>query len=270
MSGAQPATSLEHAPQRVSRLTVQEHDGIPILTINDRQTRNALTNELLAEMASELQRFDREGAPAAVITGGTQIFASGADLRFMLDVEPEVYAASPRGAAWRSLGQLELPLVAAVAGHALGGGCELALMCDLVIAGDSARFGQPEVGLGLIPGAGGTQRWARALGRFLASEVVLSGRVLDAFEARDAGLVAAVVPAERVIEAAVSTARRIARGAPVAVRAARAAVRATERVGLDIGLELERAGLLRALSTEDRREGIAAMLERRAPIFRGR
>lgn len=254
----------------IDTLRLHMHERIAVLTIDDPPTRNALTTELLDTLAQTLAALQADGCPAAVITGGTGMFASGADLRFMRDVAVEDYATSPRGDAWRALWKLDLPLVAAVAGHALGGGCELALLADIVVAADSARFGQPEVRLGLIPGAGGTQRWARAAGRFLAAEVVLAGRTLDAFEAREAGIVATVVPAERVVEAGVHAARRIAQAAPVAVRAARRAVRASEELGLQAALEVERAEMLRALATEDRREGIAAMLERRRPTFTGR
>lgn len=254
----------------MSPLQVTEHGPVAVVTIADPATRNALTNELLAELVEAFERFDRDGAAAAVLTGGTTMFASGADLRAMLSIEPADYAGSPRGEAWRRLNALELPLVAAVAGHALGGGCELALLADLIIAADTARFGQPEVRLGLIPGAGGTQRWARATGRFTAANVVLAGRTIDAFEARELGIVAAVVPAERVLDAALALASELARGAPVAVRAARAAVRAAEQTGLDDGLARERELFLRALATEDRREGISAFLEKRPPVFEGR
>jgi enoyl-CoA hydratase len=255
---------------REGPLQVREDGPIAVLTIADPATRNALTNELLAELADRLERLDRGGATAAVITGGSEMFVSGADLRAMLSIEPAQYAGSPRGEAWRRLNALELPLVAAVAGHALGGGCELAFLADLVVAADTARFGQPEVRLGLIPGAGGTQRWARAAGRFVAANVVLAGSTVDAFEARDLGLVASVVPAERVVPAAVALASELARAAPVAIRAARTAVRAAEQTGLDAGLAAEREQFLRALATDDRREGIAAFLEKRPPAFTGR
>jgi len=254
----------------VSELQVEARGAIALLTLAAPATRNALTNELLVALADELERLDQRGCRAAVITGGSEVFASGADLRVMLEIEPDEYRASPRGEAWRRLNRLALPLIAAVAGPALGGGCELAFLADMVVAADNARFGQPEVGLGLIPGAGGTQRWARAAGRFLAADVVLAGRTLDAFEARDLQLVTRVVPAERVVVAAVELAERVARGAPLAVRAARLAVRAAERMDLDAGLDLEREQLLAALATEDRREGISAFLEKRPPQFLGR
>ena len=171
--------------------------GVAIATIASPENRNALTTELLLDLITALEKLDADRTVSvAVLTGGTQLFASGADVRALLEVTPAEYARSPRADCWRRLNGLGLPLVAAVAGYALGGGCELALVADIVVAGDTAVFGQPEARLGLIPGAGGTQRWARVAGRHVAAEVVLAGRTVDAFEARDLGLVALVVPAE--------------------------------------------------------------------------
>jgi enoyl-CoA hydratase/carnithine racemase len=161
-------------------------------------------------------------------------------------------------------------MVAAVAGPALGGGAELALLADLVVAADTAVFGQPEVRLGILPGAGGTQRWARAAGRYVAAGLVLAARTVDAFEARDLGIVDRVVPAERVVAAAAAVAGQIAAHAPLALRAARGAVRRSEELPLSAALEHERAQLVALLSTEDHREGIDAFLEKRAPQFTGR
>lgn len=249
-----------------------EHRGtVAVVTLDDPRRRNALTAELLGALAGALESLDREReVAAAVITGGPSQFAAGADVRELLAATPSAYAASPRPACWDRLGAIGLPLVAGVAGPALGGGCELAFLADLVVAGDNARFGQPEVRLGLLPGAGGTQRWARAAGRFAAAEVVLAGRTLDAFEARDLGLVARVVPAERVVEEAVSLASDVAAGAPLALRAAKGAIRRAEQLPLAAALEHERAQLQVLLSTDDRAEGITALLEKRAPTFAGR
>lgn len=249
-----------------------EHCGsVAVVTLDDPARRNALTAQLLGALADALEALDRDTAvAAAVVTGGPALFAAGADVRELLELTPAAYADSPRPACWDRLGAIRLPLVAGVAGPALGGGCELALLADLVVAGDSARFGQPEVRLGLLPGAGGTQRWARAAGRFAAAEVVLAGRTLDAFEARDLGLVSRVVPAERVVEEAVALAQQIAAGAPLALRAAKGAVRRAEQLPLAAALEHERAQLQLLLSTDDRAEGITAFLEKRAPAFAGR
>jgi enoyl-CoA hydratase len=254
-----------------SPIVVQRHGAVGLVRFARPERRNALTTELLTSLAGALEELD--GDPevrAAVITGGPKIFASGADVRELRDARPVAYATSDRVACWGRLNAIELPLVAAVAGIALGGGCELALLCDLVVAGDDAVFGQPEVGLGLLPAAGGTQRWARAAGRYLAAEVVLAGRKLDAIEMRDAGLVATVVPSERVEAAGLALAAKIATGAPLALRASRASVRASEELPLSAALEAERARLLMLLSSEDLREGIDALLERRPARFEGR
>jgi enoyl-CoA hydratase len=234
------------------------------------ENRNALTTELLLDLTAALEELDADPSiSVAVLTGGTQLFASGADVRALLEVDPAEYARSPRADCWRRLNELGLPLVAAVSGVALGGGCELAFLADIVVASDTALFGQPEVRLGLIPGAGGTQRWGRVAGRHVAAEVVLAGRTVDAFEARDLGIVARVVPAERVVEAAAAVASRLATGAPLALRAARASIRAADELPLGAALEAERERLVAVLATEDRVEGITAFLEKRPPRFTG-
>jgi enoyl-CoA hydratase len=265
-------------PQTVSRkdgvtkgqVNVERRDRVAIVTIASPENRNALTTKLLLDLSAALEELDADRTiSVAVLTGGTQLFASGADVRALLEVDPAEYARSPRADCWRRLNGLGLPLVAAVAGVALGGGCELAFLADIVVASDTALFGQPEVRLGLIPGAGGTQRWARVAGRHVATDVVLTGRTVDAFEARDLGLVARVVPAERVVEAAAAVAARLAAGAPLALRAARASIRAADELPLATALEAERERLVAVLATEDRVEGITAFLEKRAPRFTG-
>jgi len=253
-----------------SAVTVERRERVAIVTIASPENRNALTTELLLDLVTALEKLDADRTiSVAVLTGGTQLFASGADVRALLEVTPAEYARSPRADCWRRLNGLGMPLVAAVAGYALGGGCELALLADILVAGDTAVFGQPEARLGLIPGAGGTQRWARVAGRHVAAEVVLAGRTVDAFEARDLGLVALVVPAERVVEAAAALAARIATGAPLALRAATASVRAAEELPLAAALEAERERLVEVLATDDRVEGITAFLEKRPPRFTG-
>ena len=255
----------------MSAVTIERAGPVAIATIAAPETRNALTTELLEELVVRLVELDADPAVRAVVlTGGTTLFASGANVRELRDIEPAAYAMSPRLDCWRRLNDLSTPMVAAVAGPALGGGAELALLADLVVAADTAVFGQPEVRLGILPGAGGTQRWARAAGRYVAAGLVLTARTVDAFEARDLGIVDRVVPAERVVAAAADVAGQIAAHAPLALRAARGAVRRSEELPLSAALEHERAQLVTLLSTEDHREGIDAFLEKRAPEFTGR
>ncbi|GAB3434810.1 enoyl-CoA hydratase-related protein [Actinophytocola sediminis] len=245
--------------------------AVAIVTLDSPANRNALSTDLLVELADTLERLDAEpDVRAIVLTGGPTLFAAGADVRQLLAISPVEYAASARGVSWRRIGAVETVLVAAVAGFALGGGCELALCADLVVAADTAVFGQPEVRLGLVPGAGGTQRWARAAGRYTGAGVVLTGRTVDAFEARDLGLVHRIVPAERVVAAAAAVAGEIAANGPLAVRAARAALRRSEESPLSAALEFERQQLLLMLTSDDHVEGITALLDKRAPRFAGR
>lgn len=252
-------------------VTTSVDAGVAVVTLNSPANRNALSTDLLVELADALDTLDNDpDVRAIVLTGGTAIFASGADVRLLRDIAPVDYAASARGISWRRIGAIGTPLVAAVAGYALGGGCELALAADLVVAADTAVFGQPEVRLGLLPAAGGTQRWARAAGRYAAAGIVLTARDVDAFEARDLGLVYRIVPAERVVEAGVAVAGQIAAHGPLAVVAARAAVRRAEELPLAAALEYERQQLLLLLTTDDHVEGITALLDKRAPRFTGK
>lgn len=247
------------------------HGAVAVVTLTRPATRNALTTEVLAGVAAAYRRAGADpDVRALVLTGGPALFASGADVRELRDVSPADYLVSDRQAAWAQLAQFGKPTVAAVAGFVLGGGCELALSCDIVIAADTAVFGQPEVRLGLIPGAGGTQRWARAAGRYRAADVVLHATTLDAWTAAECGMVTEVVPAERLIAAAINYAQAVAGFAPVAIRLARQAVRSAEELPVSAALAHERSLFATALATEDHREGIDAFLGRRPPRFTGR
>jgi enoyl-CoA hydratase len=253
------------------KFTVDRADAVAVVTLNSPENRNALSTGLLQDLAGALETLDADPeVRAIVLTGGSSLFASGADVRQLRDSSPVAYAASGRTTSWRRIGAIDTVLITAVAGFALGGGCELALTADLVVAADTAVFGQPEVKLGLVPGAGGTQRWARVAGRYAAAGVVLTGRTVDAFEARELGLVHRIVPAERVVPAAVALASEIAANGPLAVTAARGALRRAEELPLTAALEHERQQLSLMLSTEDHIEGITALLEKRAPRFTGR
>lgn len=247
------------------------HDAVAVATIDRPQTRNALSADVLRALAAAMDRAEADPAVRVlVLTGGPRLFASGADIRELRRTSPADYLLSERLECWNRFARFGKPAVAAVAGYVLGGGCELAMTCDAVVAADSAVFGQPEINLGIIPGAGGTQRWARVAGRFRAAELVLGGRLVDAWTAQRMGLVSQVVPAERVVEAGIALAASIAARSPVAVRLGKQALLTAEEVGLTAGLAHERSLLLTLLSTDDHIEGIDAFLEKRPARFTGR
>lgn len=245
--------------------------GIGVLTIDDPPSRNALTGVMLMALADHLEAADTDsGIAASVITGGNRIFASGANLRELRETSSTGYLTGARGQAWERLGRIRKPVVAAVAGFALGGGCELALACDAIVAGDDAWFGQPEVQIGVIPGAGGTQRWARAVGRYAAAPIVLGARRVSAWQGRALGVIDRVVPSECVVEAACELAGELAVGAPLATRFGKQALRLSEDLPVERALEHERTLLAVLLDSDDVREGIDAFLEGRNPQFQGR
>lgn len=245
--------------------------GTAVITIDRPSARNALTAEVLLGIANALDRAESDpGVRVIVLTGGPEIFASGADIRELRKTTPADYLLSERLTAWQRFARTAKPTIAAVSGYVLGGGAELALSCDLIVAADTARFGQPEINLGILPGAGGTQRWARVAGRFRAAELVIAGDMIDAWTAHRWGLVTSVVPARRVVDAAVDLAGRIAAKSPIATRLAKSAVRASEEMALSAAMAHERAQLTTLLSTDDHLEGIDAFLEKRPATFTGR
>ncbi|MFF0772780.1 enoyl-CoA hydratase-related protein [Nonomuraea wenchangensis] len=253
-----------------SPILIEQRKNVAIVTLNRPKQRNALSSDMLNAIVDAFHWAERESSVhAVVLTGGTELFASGADLRELRATSSVDYLRSERQKAWPRIAAFKKPLVAAVAGYVLGGGCEMAMSCDFIVAADSAVFGQPEIRLGLIPGAGGTQRWARVAGRFMAAEPVLLGRNVDAWTARRMGLVNRVVPAECVVEAGVALAEEAARHSTVATSLAKSALRASEEVGVSAGLDFERSQLAVALSSADRMEGIDAFLEKRPPRFQG-
>ncbi len=244
-------------------------DGVLLVTLNRPAARNALRAQTLMELAAVLT--DPGGARVVLLTGGERVFSAGADLKGLEALRASgTIKESPLKGYWRAIREREVPLVAAVNGYALGGGCELAMHADVIIAGKSARFGQPEVGLGLMPGAGGTQRLARAVGKSVAMAMVLAGEFIDADRAGELGLVAEVVSPERTVERALEIARSIASRPPLAVRSARSAIEQAYETPLSEGLRLEREAYEGLFSTEDLTEGIAAFLDKRPPTFRGR
>jgi enoyl-CoA hydratase len=250
---------------------VERDEPIAIVLLNRPQQLNALSDELMDELVSELQRLDRDEAIRCIVLGGSErAFAAGADIGELARSSSIDLYYGRRIERWDVIRGLWTPLVAAVSGYCLGGGCELAMTCDLIVASETARFGQPETSLGIIPGAGGTQRLTRAVGKALAMDVILSGRLLSAEEALAAGLVARVVSREAWLEEAVRVARDIASKGPVATRLAKEAVDRAHESTLQLGIEYERHALYLAFASEDAKEGLGAFTEKRKPDFRGR
>jgi enoyl-CoA hydratase len=239
--------------------------------LNRPQQLNALSDELMEELVGRLQELDRDDAVRCIVLGGSErVFAAGADIGELANTTAiELYYAR-RIERWDAIRNLWKPLVAAVSGYCLGGGCELALSCDLIIASETARFGQPETSLGIIPGAGGTQRLTRAVGKATAMDVILSGRLLSADEALAAGLVARVVAREAWLDEAKRVAHEISAKGPVATRLAKEAVNRAYESTLQLGLEYERRALYLSFASEDAKEGLTAFTEKRKPDFQGR
>jgi enoyl-CoA hydratase len=245
-------------------VTVEIADAVGLIGLDDPASRNALSNEVLGELAGTLAAFDADPqVRCAVIAGSDRVFASGADLRALAALDGFSYARE-RAPLWERIRRVRLPVVAAVSGHCLGGGCELALMSDIVIASETAQFGLPETSLGLIPGAGGTQRLVRAVGKATAMDVILAGRLLSAADAHAAGLVARVTAPDRWLEEARAVAATIAARSVTAIELAKRSVNAAFETPLDAGLDLERKAFAVALDSAEARAGIAAFLERRA------
>ena len=244
--------------------------GVLLVTLDRPAARNALRTRTLAELAGTLDRaaVDDE-IRCVVLTGNRQVFAAGADVKEMAALDAVGLWKDARPAYWRTVRDFPKPLIAAVNGHCLGGGFELALHADLIVAGRDALFGQPEIRLGIMPGAGGTQRLARTVGKSLAMRMILGGEPIDAQRAFDAGLLAELTEPELALETALDIARTIAKRSPIAVRLAKEAVLRAYETPLAQGLELERKAYLFLAATEDRNEGISAFLERREPRFRG-
>jgi enoyl-CoA hydratase len=245
-------------------ITERPHDHVALVRLNRPKVLNALSNALAAQLAETFEMLDADGVTRAVVlTGDERAFAAGADIA-------EFAADGPQLEVWDRLWATGLPTIAAVRGLALGGGLELAMSCDLMVVADDARLGQPEINLGVMPGAGGTQRLTRAVGKTIATEMVLLGRELSGREAELHGLANRSVPAERVVAVALDMARRLARQAPHAVRVAKRAIARAFEGSLHSGLLDERRAFYDLLQTEDAREGVAAFLEKRKPTWQGR
>jgi enoyl-CoA hydratase/carnithine racemase len=247
-------------------------DGhVALLRLNRPEARNALSPEMMEQIAVALERLDPDPeVRCVVIAGSEKVFAAGADIKAMAERSFAEALRHPAASFWRRLAAIKTPMIAAVSGYALGGGCELALACDMIVAAESAKFGQPEINLGIIPGGGGTQRLARVLGKQRAMELVLTGRRFGAEEARTLGLVNKVVADDAWLDDSMALARAVAEQPPIASRLAKQAVLVAEETALSPGIENERRLYELAMATEDRVEGMTAFLEKRPPNFEGK
>ncbi len=250
-------------------ILVETHGRVGLIRLNRPEALNALCDGLMEELGTQLLAFDADPAIGAIVlTGSDKAFAAGADIKEMKDRSyPDVFLHDFIGARWETVLQVRKPVIAAVNGFALGGGCELAMMCDMILAGDGARFGQPEINLGVIPGAGGTQRLTRAVGKSKAMDLCLTGRMMDAAEAERCSLVSRVFPSSELVVEAIKVAGRIAAQSPVAAAMAKRAVNAALETTLTEGVRAERALFLSLFGTADQREGMAAFAEKRKPVF---
>jgi len=251
-------------------ILVESRDRVGLVRLNRPGQRNALSNQLIHELMDALTDMDGDqGVGAVVLTGSESAFAAGADIKEMAGQDSSGIEASGFIQTFARFTALRKPVIAAVSGWALGGGCELALACDMIVASETARFGQPEITIGVIPGAGGTQRLVRAVGKALAMEIILNNRVLSAQEALQYGLVNRVAPVDRFLDEALGLANEIAGRAPLAVRAARQLIAESFEIPLAEGLEAERRAFFDLFATDDRREGMQAFVEKRQPRWTG-
>jgi enoyl-CoA hydratase len=253
-------------------IVVERKGRVGIVTFNRPKALNALCDSLVAELGAALDELEADAAIGAiVITGSEKAFAAGADIKEMRDrTYIDVYSSDFITRGWERIAQCRKPVIAAVAGYALGGGCEMAMMCDIILAAENAKFGQPEITLGVIPGAGGTQRLTRLVGKSKAMEMCLTGRTMDAQEAERSGLVARVVPTTQLMDEALKLAERIAgMSGPIAMMVKECVNRAYD-TSLSEGLRVERRLFHAAFATEDQKEGMTAFIEKRPPNFRNR
>jgi enoyl-CoA hydratase len=254
---------------------VETQEGVGIITLNRPEALNALSNALMRDLVEALNSLESNNVIGAIVlTGNEKAFAAGADIKEMQDQNfVDMFLAdfpSGRGSAWNHITTVRKPIIAAVAGYALGGGCELAMACDFILAADTAKFGQPEINVGTMPGAGGTQRLTRLVGKSKAMEMCLTGRLIGAEEAERIGLVSRVVPAADLQKDAVKTAAKIATLSRPAVMMVKEAVNAAYETTLTEGLRVERRAFQSTFALEDRKEGMAAFAEKRKPVFRNK
>jgi enoyl-CoA hydratase len=252
-------------------LITMPHEGVVDIQLNRPKALNALNFQLMAELVSALEYYDKlDTTHCFLLHGDERAFAAGADIKELAQSTSVGMMKSSKITRWEDVRNIKKPIVAAVSGFALGGGCELAMLCDMIIASETAKFGQPEVKIGLIPGAGGTQRLTKAIGKARAMELVLTGRMMTAQEALDGGLITRVVPPEQWYSAALELASEIASMPPIAIQAAKEAVLKSFDLTIDAGLEFERRNFYLLFSTEDMKEGTQAFIEKRKPLWTGK
>lgn len=252
-------------------ITTAVEDQIGIVTLNRPKVLNALNHELMGELVKALEAFDRDDAVRVIVlTGGERAFAAGADIKEMSEETTVSIMDKDQFSTWDRIKLIRKPIIAAVSGYALGGGCELVMNCDIIVASETAQFGQPEINLGVIPGAGGTQRLTRIVGKYKAMELILTGRPFTANEALQLGLVNKVAPVELFLEEAKSMAKEIAKKSPIAVKLAKEAIMKTFETTLNEGLQFERKNFYMLFSSEDQKEGMKAFMEKRQASFKGR
>ena len=253
-------------------IIVTREGSIATIQLNRPAVLNALNAEVLTELGDAMRDLDDDATcRCIVLTGNEKAFAAGADIKeAFVGVTPVSMLEQDLTAKWEVIRRIKTPIIAAVSGFALGGGCELAMICDTIVASETAKFGQPEINLGIIPGAGGTQRLTRAVGKWVANELILTGRFISAQEAKDIGLVVHVYPAATWLDDTKALARTIAEKAPVAARLATEAVDVAWNAPLDAGLEFERKAFYLLFATEDKNEGVDAFINKRKPQFKGR
>ncbi|MHC4129373.1 MAG: enoyl-CoA hydratase-related protein [Planctomycetota bacterium] len=263
---------IESKPMTDEQLILVETDGpVGIVRLNRPKVLNALNPELMEQLADQLEAFDRDdGINVIVLAGSDRAFAAGADIADMAERSMIDMYKRDQFASWDRIRRTKKPIVAAVSGFALGGGCEVMMMCDIVIAAETAQFGQPEINLGVIPGGGGTQRLTRAVGKATAMDMILTGRFLTAAEAHTAGLVSRVVPKEHYFTEAVSVAKEMAAKGPIALRLGKEAVLKAFETTLTDGVAHEQKLFYMLFGTEDQKEGMKAFMEKRKPQFKGR
>ncbi len=254
-----------------SLVITEKVNAVGLVRLNRPEAMNALSPEMLDAVSTAFEQLDQdEEVHAIVVTGSDRVFAAGADIKAMAEASPVDMIRLDTIRHWKRMAQLQKPLIAAVSGYAFGGGCELAMQCDMIIASETAAFAQSEIKVGIMPGAGGTQRLTKAIGPYRAMEMVLTGEPISAAEAKQFGLVNRVVPVERYLQEALDLAQIIANRPPVAVRLAREALRYGNETTLQAGMMVERRNFYLTFDTDDQKEGMRAFIEKRTPEYKGR